>query len=319
VRNDERVLLRVLTAYAEARGLELERGSLDWLFTLRASADQPPHHIFGYDVGLNSSTAFRLANDKAATAEALARADIPHVRHALFVHPDLFPYVSIDGNWLALAGLFESFGGDLVVKDNEGTGGKGVERARTRRELEAVVTRLFGRCRTIAVSPFLPITREVRFVVLDGEIQLIYGKDRPTVTGDGHRSVRALIEADIATRRLALTEEGWAGLDCGLTLVPALGEVVPLQWKHNLGMGAQPTVYAADDEGIAAAAQLAPRAMAALGARFGSVDIVQVAGEDLVLEVNAGVMLEHAVGWHPDGDALAHRIYGAALDAALAR
>ena len=151
-------------------------------------------------------------------------------------------------------------------------------------------------------------------MVLDGDVQLIYGKDRPTVTGDGVRSVRALIEAEVVAQRMTLTPEAWAALDCALGDVPKDGHVVPLQWKHNLGMGAKPRLYSCDDPSLSEAMTLAPAAMRALGARFGSVDIVQVDGQDLVLEVSAGVMLEHAVSWHPDGAALAARIYGAALD-----
>ena len=48
--------------------------------------------------------------------------------------------------------------------------------------------------------------------------------------------------------------------------------------------------------------------------RLCSVDIISSDHGAEVLEVNAGIMLEHVTGWHPQGEALADRIYHRALD-----
>jgi glutathione synthase/RimK-type ligase-like ATP-grasp enzyme len=63
------------------------------------------------------------------------------------------------------------------------------------------------------------------------------------------------------------------------------------EWRHNLGLGGR-AVDVDDDARSAVLAGLAVRAMEAIGLRFGSVDVVEVAGASFVLEINAGVMME---------------------------
>jgi glutathione synthase/RimK-type ligase-like ATP-grasp enzyme len=61
---------------------------------------------------------------------------------------------------------------------------------------------------------------------------------------------------------------------------------------------------------------LARAAAAAMNLRFGSVDVVRdEAGKLRILEVNSGVMMEFLARALPEGEALARRVYGAALRA----
>ena len=81
-------------------------------------------------------------------------------------------------------------------------------------------------------------------------------------------------------------------------------------WRHNLDLGARPVLLppgAARDACVA----LAIRAAQAIGIRFASVDIVRVADEWKVLEINSGVMMETLGRHHPE---LVHAAYTAALD-----
>lgn len=85
-------------------------------------------------------------------------------------------------------------------------------------------------------------------------------------------------------------------------------------WKHNLGLGARPEPLG--DASLQASLQgLAARAMAVLGLRFASVDVVEAEGAWQILEVNAGVMMETYALQGPDHAARAQAVYGAALDA----
>jgi glutathione synthase/RimK-type ligase-like ATP-grasp enzyme len=68
---------------------------------------------------------------------------------------------------------------------------------------------------------------------------------------------------------------------------PAEGE-----WRHNLGLGGR-AVDVDDGPLKVELAALADTAMRAVGLRFGAVDVVGAGGENRVLEVNAGVMMEH--------------------------
>jgi glutathione synthase/RimK-type ligase-like ATP-grasp enzyme len=102
--------------------------------------------------------------------------------------------------------------------------------------------------------------------------------------------------------------------------VPAAGQFVPLQWRHNLGRGAKAVPFAANGLAYADELTLARAAMRALGLRFASVDLVTVAKRPMVLEVNAGVMLEVLSRGHaPEAAAmLIDGIYHRVLDQALA-
>ena len=89
------------------------------------------------------------------------------------------------------------------------------------------------------------------------------------------------------------------------------------EWRHNLGLGATAAPVDREAPDLRPARTLAEAAMKALTLRFASIDIVTVAGEPLVLEANAGVMLEAASRPELGGPALADRIYHRALDLAL--
>ena len=81
-------------------------------------------------------------------------------------------------------------------------------------------------------------------------------------------------------------------------------------WRHNLDLGARP-VLLPPGEARDACVALAIRAAQAIGIRFASVDIVRVADEWKVLEINSGVMMETLGRHHPE---LVHAAYTAALD-----
>lgn len=265
--NRDRVLVSALRAACAQRAITVDAFSGDWI--LRLTRAGQTEHVVGYSFPLNSATAKEVADDKAAGAELLASRGVPCVEHRLFLRPDLAGYVGARGNWAAIQAFAQASGGDMVVKPNQGTGGLGVTRVQTARELEAAVHAGFEAHRSLALSPFLPIRAEYRAVVLGGEVLLTYEKQR----GD--------------------------------------------DWRHNLAHGAQP-VPIPDDTTREAVSALALRAADTLGLVFASIDVVapEASGAEtlLVMEANAGVMLERYARERPDGEATALRIYGAALD-----
>lgn len=297
IKNDDRVLVAAVHRFAADHGLTVEGLSHDWLMILTAP-DGQRFPLFGYDIGLNSATTLRIANDKAATSDMLAACGVPHVPHQLFLSPDMHVYTRGTGNWATMMAAFDAAGGDVVLKSNEGTSGKDVHRARSHLDLERHAHALFRTERAIALSPFTPILRETRFVVLDGIVRLAYTKDAPSLTGDGQTAMRDLL-ARAMVPEMGSTLGAW--LDdadaTDLDAVPAEGTQLPIGWRHNLGLGGAIMAVANNAPG----AELAISAAAALNLRFGSVDIAHTAeAADQVMEVNAGVMLEHFARSAPD-------------------
>ncbi len=315
MKNAERLILASVRRYAAARGLAVSTHGDGWIVELKLGARS--HFVHGYDLGLNTASSQRIANDKAATFDVLDAAGLAAVPHRLFMHPRFLGFMSIEGNWQAMREALDDFGGDAVLKDNEGTGGMEIARVRSEAELELGVQSLFNTSRALALSPFLEIASETRFVLLDGICVLAYGKERASVIGDGHSTLLDLIAEAVSRGALPATGMDLAGLD--LAAIPRPGVKVAVQWRHNLGQGAKAVVIDHQAPEMAASLSLARQAFDRLGLRFASVDIVEVDGRPLVLEANAGVMLEVMARSRANGDDLADAIYHRALELAVGR
>jgi glutathione synthase/RimK-type ligase-like ATP-grasp enzyme len=308
--NSQRTFVQTVKKYCAAHGIGLEVRSQGWLLVMQRGAQR--RFAFGYDLGLNSAVTHRIANDKAATSEVLELSAVPCVPHSVFLNPKLSAYVPPQGSWEAMLALLNDNSAGLVVKPNEGTGGEQVFRVRTRPELELAVSDIFLSNRALAVSPYVRITDEVRVVLVDDLPVVVYSKQRPQVTGDGERTLLELVLASIPAQRLSAMLPGIAaGLDQAvLDSVPPAGERVALNWRHNLGSGAEPELLT-DGAARDACVAIATAAAQAIGLRFGSVDVVLVDGAWRILEINSGVMMEALGGLHPE---LVEAAYGAALD-----
>jgi glutathione synthase/RimK-type ligase-like ATP-grasp enzyme len=310
MRNNQRVFLQALQSYCAGHDIGVEIRSDGWLVVMQRGGLR--RCAFGYDVGLNSAVAHRIANDKAATSEILTAAGIACVPHTLFLSPDMNEYVSQPGSWAAMLALLGEHPGGVVVKPNEGTTGESVFMVTSQPALELAVSKIFTEHLSLAISPRVDISDEVRVVVLDGEALIVYGKNRPSITGDGTHS---LLELALAATPVAQRSQVLPGMIGDLersdldAIIPQ-GEVRLLNWRHNLDSGAQP-ILLAEGETRDACVAIACAAALAIGIRFASVDVVQVAGVWRVLEVNSGVMMEALSRQHPE---LVEATYHAALD-----
>lgn len=306
----QRIFVDAVKAYCADHDIAFEIRSQGWLIVMRRGERR--HFTLGYDLGLNSAIAHRLANDKSATAEVLQIAGVPCVPHALFLNPELNPTIAPTGSWQGMIKLLEQSPQGLVVKPNEGTSGKSVFAASTRAALELAVKSIFSSHQSLAISPFLAIENEVRVVLLDADPLVVYSKTRPAIVGDGKRSLLELALASLTPeRRSTVLPIMAADLDKA-----ALDEVVPegqrrvLNWRHNLESGAEP-ILLKRGEVWHTCTDLAIKAAKAIGIRFASIDVVRVEAGWQVLEVNSAVMMESLGRLHPE---LVYAAYNAALD-----
>jgi glutathione synthase/RimK-type ligase-like ATP-grasp enzyme len=249
------------------------------------------NYIFGYQFGLNHAASHMICEDKSTTSEMLSCVGIPNVEHRCFMSPMNMKYVEADGNWKEILAMLEKYK-RLVLKDNKGTGGLSVYRVENAVELENAAQVLFQSAHSISVSPYYDILQEYRLIFLDGEIKLVYHKERQHLTGDGIHTIRELY-ADYLRK-----QQG------EILPVPAedskkilkQGETYALNWKHNLGQGAVP-VFDTDDTLTAPLKELAKAAASCVGIRFASIDIVKIRNnkteEYRILEINSGVMMEY--------------------------
>ena len=193
--NPERPLLRALRRAGAPLGIDVRPIGGGWMAELVRGDDRRLLH--GYQLELNTASASAVATDKSAACEVLQRAGVPAVPHRVFLHPRLTGYAPEEGSWRSMLTLFDELGRDAVVKDNVGTAGLGVYRARSERALEACIYRLFQRVHGVAIGPFVAIEREVRVILLDGQPMLAIEKHRPTVEGDGVSTLRELLARSV--------------------------------------------------------------------------------------------------------------------------
>ena len=308
--NSRRIFVEALRRYCTERGIAIDIRSDGWLIVMQRGDVR--RCAFGYDVGLNSAVAHRIANDKAATADVLAMTNVACVPHALFLSPEMNQYVSQPESWEAMLQLLAEHPNGIVVKPNEGSTGESVFMVSTKPALELAVSRIFASHLSLSISPLVHIQDETRVVVLDGDPLLVYGKNRPSITGDGQHSLLELaLAATPVAQRSTVLPGMIADLDkADLDFVLPLGQRRVLNWRHNLDSGARP-ILLSHGKSRDACAEIAVRAAKAIDIRFASIDVVQVDGAWQVLEVNSGVMMEALSKLHPD---LVYATYHSALD-----
>jgi hypothetical protein len=146
-----------------------------WTGTIKAGngATQP---IYGYDLGLNSSSAGKVADSKTDTYQLLRMHNVPAVRHER-ISPNL-----IDGRQLGISALtamaIEMVGLPLVTKpDALASGGKGVELCHEESEVSRALELLTSDGGVAAVSPYMDFD-EYRAIMLDNRVRAVIEKTK---------------------------------------------------------------------------------------------------------------------------------------------
>ncbi|RXT48925.1 ATP-grasp domain-containing protein [Bradyrhizobium betae] len=174
----ERIFVQAIRRYCAARGIAVDARASGWLIAMRRGDQR--HFAFGYDIGLNSAIAHRLANDKSATSEALALEGVPSIPHHLFLNPKLGKNV-VGPAWRdAMLEVLHDHPQGVVVKPNEGTSGRSVFKVTTEAELDHAVGEVFSMSAGLVISPYVAIADEVRVVLLDDGALVVYSKQRGT-------------------------------------------------------------------------------------------------------------------------------------------
>lgn len=320
-----RAFVDTLRKVASVHGFEFSALSRDWIIQISDPKSGRRCSVFGYTFDVNPAAAMEICKEKSATSLVLSQHGVPNIPHSVFLSPSnefTAEYVPRTGIWSDIQKLVADLGFPIVVKPLKGTGGLDVTRATCWREVEAAVQHIFGREYGLAISPYKRIVDEYRCFVLDGKVELVYRKIRSQVVGDGSRSVAALIASLLANCEpksfVSLSKAATSLNPEDLVRVPARGEAVAVQWKHNLGQGAVASLDVKPDA-LGPLSALAARAVTAIGVRFCSVDIVEVEHEGfMVMEVNGGVMMDSLMSQLGDeGSELASRLYESAVLKAL--
>ena len=172
----ERIFVTAIRHYCARHGISVDVRAGGWLIAMRRGGIS--HFAFGYDIGLNSAIAHRLANDKSATSEVLQTAGVPCIPHHLFLNPKLGAHVAGPAWRDAMLAVLHDNPQGVVVKPNEGTSGRSVFKVTTQSELDHAVGEIFSMSVGLVISPYVAIEEEVRVILLDEAPRIVYSKQR---------------------------------------------------------------------------------------------------------------------------------------------
>jgi glutathione synthase/RimK-type ligase-like ATP-grasp enzyme len=173
-----RIFVDAITKYCASRGIACEVKSQGWLIVMER--DGVRRFALGYDLGLNSAIAHRIASDKAAASDILALSGIPCIAHTQFSNPVLTDYAPASGMRDAMRTVLMQHPQGVVVKPNEGTSGRLVFKVTSEAELDEAARAIFASHLSLAISPFVEIAEEVRVVLIDDTPLAVYAKARAT-------------------------------------------------------------------------------------------------------------------------------------------
>ena len=321
----------------QEKGITCTGFSGDWAFLL--TKDDKKAFIFGYQFGLDLAAQAAVCKDKAIAADMMEHLGIPCVPHTCFMSPAHPEYIFGDNGYYAdMAALLKKYK-KVVCKDNQGTGGHLVFVAETQKELEYAAHCIYAEAPSMCISPYVPIRDEMRCIMLDGKVQVVFRKCRPQLIGDGEHTVQELLSMKVAedpafADRLLSGETVSYDFEHGDkkhkkgAYVPKKGESYVLSWKHNLGQGAAPEILYpvsknspvsdADAEAAAKAVELAQKVTDAFKLRFVSCDVIRTYDDRyMILEVNNGVMMENLASYNEECYNLAKKIYTKAIEKSL--
>ena len=157
--------------------IDFEILSKEWIMKLQKGGNLA--YIVGYKFSINSDTASRIASDKYATYEVLKKANIPVIEHKMIFNPRIRKnYPSDIKNIRELVQYLIQNQRRIVIKPNDGHGGKGVYLCKSRGEIMTTVKKLFKTKESVSVCPYYDIDIEYRVIMLDGECKLLFGKKK---------------------------------------------------------------------------------------------------------------------------------------------
>lgn len=237
----------------------------------------------------NNATAATLANDKYLAGVLLERSGIATLGGQYFFLHDRHRAHRPPGHERSDAvACFHALGGAVFVKPLNGSRGDFAQAVDREAALRGYLDEV-ARYHDAIIMQRIHSGREFRIFVLDGQILYSVRKAAPVVTGDGERTVGALLQAaadGYSTHGISLAPASGGGSSDD---VPAQGEQRAVSGRMNRSAGGTMTFAAPDNE--MAAFTMARQAVQALGLRVGAVDLFTDVGGDpaamRVIEVNA--------------------------------
>lgn len=285
----------IIKRICSKENITLTKISKDWIYVLEK--DKQIHYIVGCKFDLNNNAIATILDDKYAFYELMLHKHYPIINHHI-----IFKNYPKD----MIKDLYEKYSRNIVIKANIGSCGKEVFRPKSLTETEELLKKLFEKNYSLSLCPFIDIKNEYRIIILDGQVELFYGKIKPTVIGDGHKTIAELL--------YEFNPYYFSKINYSNNKVLAKGAKFEYNWQFNLSRGAN-FFMDVDYNLKSRLCTLAKKVAQDIGIRFCSIDIIVDGKNDIYLmEANSGVMLENFVNIHRKGQSIVEKIYTSAIN-----
>lgn len=283
---------KIIKEICEELNIKFSLVSQDWIMVLEK--EDNIKYVVGYKFPLNDQATGRVCDDKYALYEVLTKFNIPIIEHKI-IHKNY--------NKDNIVEYCNKYNNDMVIKTNLGTCGSGVFHKTNIEDIFNIMDELLIDNYSISLCPYYDIKTEYRSIVFDDNIELVYGKIRPIVVGDGNSTIYELL--------LEFNKSYFEKVECSNELSRVLDkdEVYEYNWQFNLSKGAMPYLLS-DKDKESKIRSMALSVSKVLGVKFASIDIIELSnGELLVLEANSGVMMSNFSVNLSNGKDIAKDIY----------
>ncbi len=286
----------IIKEICEELGINFRLVSKDWIMILEK--DNKVKYVVGHKYPLNDQSSGKLCDDKYAVYEVMSYFNIPVVEHYL---------VYKKYNKDKVVEYASKYSNDMVVKDNLGTCGNDMYHTHGVEELLNKLDLLLIKNDSVSISPYYDIKTEYRNIILNDKVELLYGKKKPIVVGDGISTIYELL-CKFNPNYFSKIK----GSDLDKVLIK--DDVFEYNWQFNLSKGSMP-FFIDDQTKENIIKDMALRIAKKLGIKFASIDIIELYdGSYMLLEVNSGVMMDNFSKNMSNGKEIAKGIYTKVLN-----
>lgn len=282
----------IIKEIGEELGIKVTLLSDGWLIILEK--DNQIHYINGYKFDLNNHGIGNVLDDKGLFYDIMSYKDLPTIER-LSIYERYNKEEILDH--------FRKNNNTLIVKGNIGTCGNSVYLVKDKDDLFNKMDKLLLKQDSISIEPFYDIINEYRVILLNGEVKIIYGKERPTVIGDGISTVK-----ELAIKFNDYFKDNYKVIK-NPDYIPKVNEIIEIDFRFNLSTGAR-LFTEIDNELKNKIMAIATLVTKKLDISFASVDIIYTKDNKLlVLEANSGVMMDNYIKQCSNGYTNAYNVY----------
>lgn len=283
---------KILKEICDELNIKFTLVSKNWVIVMEK--EEKVKYVVGFKFPLNDQASSRVCDDKYALYEVMKHFEIPVTEHYI-IHKNYKRENIIN--------VCNKYNNDVVIKANLGTCGNDVYHKTDIDSIFEVIDELLIDNYSISLCPYYDIKTEYRSIILNDNVEVVYGKIKPIVIGDGKKTIYELL--------LDFNRSYFSNVACNEELNRILNkdEVYEYSWKFNLSKGAMP-FFLEDKEKENTIKKMALEVAKVLGIKFASVDIIELYdGTLLVLETNSGVMMSNFSVNLKEGKDIAKEIY----------